>query len=162
PSGPETSEPTVWRTSIAIRHCSRLCASPNDWENPVGFASSTRSAEDPDRAPWRSPATISPAIHGAFITREAQHPRRARSNDMAHAEDPDVLVVGAGPVGLMAALFLKDRGLKVEIVDQDQRTTQRSYALALHPMTLGLLDEAGILREIARGSRRVDTVAFYE
>ena len=43
--------------------------------------------------------------------------------------DPEVLVVGAGPVGLVAALFLHQQGIRVEIVDMHQRTTQHSYAL---------------------------------
>jgi 2-polyprenyl-6-methoxyphenol hydroxylase-like FAD-dependent oxidoreductase len=40
--------------------------------------------------------------------------------------DPEVLVVGAGPVGLIAALLLKQNGVRVEIVDMHQRTTQHS------------------------------------
>ena len=31
--------------------------------------------------------------------------------------DPEVLVVGAGPVGLVAALFLQQRGVRVEVVE---------------------------------------------
>jgi NADPH-dependent dioxygenase len=57
--------------------------------------------------------------------------------------DPEVLVVGAGPVGLTAALFLQLHGVRVEVIDEDQRTTQHSYALAIHPRTLRILDEAG-------------------
>ncbi|MSO82585.1 MAG: hypothetical protein EXQ53_04735 [Acidobacteria bacterium] len=58
--------------------------------------------------------------------------------------DPEVLVVGAGPVGLVAALFLQQHGVGVEVVDTHQRTTQHSYALAIHPRTLRILDEAGL------------------
>jgi 2-polyprenyl-6-methoxyphenol hydroxylase-like FAD-dependent oxidoreductase len=32
----------------------------------------------------------------------------------------------------------------VEIIDMHQRTTQHSYALAIHPRTLRILDEAGL------------------
>jgi len=31
--------------------------------------------------------------------------------------EPEVLVVGAGPVGLVAALFLQQYGVRVEIID---------------------------------------------
>ena len=76
--------------------------------------------------------------------------------------DPDVLVVGAGPVGLVAALFLQQYGVRVEIVDVSQRTTQHSYALALHPRTLRILDEAGLSEGLIRAGRKVTKVAYYE
>jgi 2-polyprenyl-6-methoxyphenol hydroxylase-like FAD-dependent oxidoreductase len=76
--------------------------------------------------------------------------------------DPEVLVVGAGPVGLVAALFLHQHGVRVEVVDMHQRTTQHSYALAIHPRTLGVLDEAGLSQELIDAGRKLTTVAFYE
>jgi 2-polyprenyl-6-methoxyphenol hydroxylase-like FAD-dependent oxidoreductase len=76
--------------------------------------------------------------------------------------DPEVLVVGAGPVGLVAALFLQQSGVRVEIVDMHQRTTQHSYALAIHPRTLRILDEAGLSDELIRAGRKLTKVAYYE
>ena len=76
--------------------------------------------------------------------------------------DPEVLVVGAGPVGLLAALFLQRQGMRVEIVDMHQRTAQHSYALAIHPRTLRVLDEAGLSDELVRAGRKVSKVAYYE
>jgi 2-polyprenyl-6-methoxyphenol hydroxylase-like FAD-dependent oxidoreductase len=81
---------------------------------------------------------------------------------MVHHADPEVLVVGAGPVGLVAALFLKQHGVRVEIVDMHQRTTQHSYALAIHPRTLRVLDEAGLADGLIAAGRRLTTVAYYE
>ena len=76
--------------------------------------------------------------------------------------DPEVLVVGAGPVGLVAALFLEQRGVRVEIVDMHQRTAQHSYALAIHPRTLRVLEEAGLADALIAAGRKLTTVAFYE
>lgn len=76
--------------------------------------------------------------------------------------DPEVLVVGAGPVGLVAALFLQQQGVRAEIVDMHQRTTQHSYALAIHPRTLGVLDEAGLAEGLIAAGRKLTTVAYYE
>ncbi len=76
--------------------------------------------------------------------------------------EPEVLVVGAGPVGLAAALQLQERGIRVEIIDQGQRTTQHSYALAIHPRTLRLLDECGVAARVIPHGRKVTRVAFYE
>ena len=46
---------------------------------------------------------------------------------------PDVLVVGAGPVGMCAALALARRGAGVTLIDDGWRPASRSYAVALHP-----------------------------
>jgi 2-polyprenyl-6-methoxyphenol hydroxylase-like FAD-dependent oxidoreductase len=76
--------------------------------------------------------------------------------------DPEVLVVGAGPVGLVAALFLQQYGVRVQIVDLNQRTTQQSYALAIHPRTLRILDEAGLSERLIALGRKLTNVAYYE
>jgi len=76
--------------------------------------------------------------------------------------DPEVLVVGAGPVGLAAALFLQQDGVRVEIVDMHQRTTQHSYALAIHPRTLRILDEAGLSEGLIGGGRKLTKIAYYQ
>jgi len=76
--------------------------------------------------------------------------------------DPEVLVVGAGPVGLVAALFLQRHGIRVEVVDTHQRTTQHSYALAIHPRTLRILEEAGLADALINAGRKLTKVAYYE
>jgi 2-polyprenyl-6-methoxyphenol hydroxylase-like FAD-dependent oxidoreductase len=76
--------------------------------------------------------------------------------------DPEVLVVGAGPVGLVATLFLQQHGVRVEIVDTSQRTTQHSYALAIHPRTLRILKEAGLADALITAGRKLTKVAYYE
>jgi 2-polyprenyl-6-methoxyphenol hydroxylase-like FAD-dependent oxidoreductase len=80
----------------------------------------------------------------------------------SHHPDPEVLVVGAGPVGLAAALFLQQYGVRAEVIDLHQRTTQYSYALAIHPRTLRVLDEAGLSDGLVASGRKLTTVAFYE
>jgi 2-polyprenyl-6-methoxyphenol hydroxylase-like FAD-dependent oxidoreductase len=74
----------------------------------------------------------------------------------------EVLVVGAGPVGLWTALLLAERGIEVALIDRELRTTARSYACALHPATLKLLDSMGLAESAIERGRRVDTLAFYE
>jgi 2-polyprenyl-6-methoxyphenol hydroxylase-like FAD-dependent oxidoreductase len=81
---------------------------------------------------------------------------------MARHADPEVLVVGAGPVGLVAALFLQQHSVRVEIIDTHRRTTQHSYALAVHPGTLRILDEAGLSGALVTAGRKVTKVAYYE
>jgi len=74
----------------------------------------------------------------------------------------DVLVVGAGPTGLVAALQLSQAGLAVEVIDEEWRPAGHSYALALHPRSLALLDRLGLAAEAVRVGRRLEAVDVYE
>ena len=55
-----------------------------------------------------------------------------------------VLIIGAGPVGLAAALFLTRRGVPVRILDADARAHATSRALAVNPRTLTFLKDTGV------------------
>jgi 2-polyprenyl-6-methoxyphenol hydroxylase-like FAD-dependent oxidoreductase len=81
---------------------------------------------------------------------------------MSRKDQTEVLVVGAGPVGMLAALLLAEEGIQVKIIDKEQRTATRSYACVLHRATLQLLDRIGLAEEICRLGRPVETVAFYD
>jgi len=72
-----------------------------------------------------------------------------------------ILVVGAGPVGLMAACELRRRGADVRIVDCAEVATDKSKALGVHARTLELLDSMGLVdRFLAAGRRIHGTNAF--
>jgi len=73
----------------------------------------------------------------------------------------EVLVVGAGPVGLNAALHLAEKGVDVLIVDEEWRTATHSYGLALHAGTLDLLQKSGLADNLIRQAVRIDTMALY-
>ena len=75
---------------------------------------------------------------------------------------PEVLVVGAGPVGLFTAISLARRGVRVQIADRDWRTGAHSYALALHGRSLALLGGLGLAEQVLEGAYRVQKVGFYE
>lgn len=79
---------------------------------------------------------------------------------MAGATNPEVLVVGAGPVGLYAALALAKRGVSVRIVDRDWRTGAHSYALALHARCLEFLERFGLRDEVLAWSYPIRTVGL--
>ncbi len=81
----------------------------------------------------------------------------------AAARDVEVLVVGAGPVGLLAGLQLARHGLRVEVIDEAWRSAvEHSYATALHPQSLTLLDGIGISDQIRALGHRVDRIAIYD
>jgi 2-polyprenyl-6-methoxyphenol hydroxylase-like FAD-dependent oxidoreductase len=77
-------------------------------------------------------------------------------------EQTEVLVVGAGPVGLASALLLAEAGAEVQIIDRESRTAARSYACALHPSTLKLLDRLGLASTLVEQGRKVGTIGLYE
>ncbi len=75
---------------------------------------------------------------------------------------PDVVVIGAGPVGLFSALSLAHRGLSVMIVDKDWRRAAHSYALGLHVKSLWLLRSLGLFEEIEKNGRKISKVEIYD
>jgi 2-polyprenyl-6-methoxyphenol hydroxylase-like FAD-dependent oxidoreductase len=74
----------------------------------------------------------------------------------------EVLVVGAGPVGLWTALLLAESGIEVILIDREIHTTARSYACALHPATLQMFDQFGLAQSVIERGRRVETAAYYD
>src|SRR5512132_1447278 len=74
----------------------------------------------------------------------------------------EVLVVGAGPVGLWTAVLLAEAGVEVTIIDREERTTSRSYACALHPGTLNLLQQANLVDPILEAGRRIPKIVFMD
>ena len=101
-----------------------------------------------------------------FLAGAVQHERRTiekgTERHIMREEQVEVLVVGAGPVGLLTAIQLAEAGLEVRIIDQEARTTARSYACALHPRTLKLLDQMGLAAALLEHGRRIETISFYD
>src|SRR5690349_23591485 len=81
---------------------------------------------------------------------------------MKHKSKTEVLVVGAGPVGMTVALLLARAGIKVQVIDEAERSTVRSYSCGLHPHSLTLFRELGIEEALERVGHRVDRIAFYD
>ncbi|MEU9233637.1 FAD-dependent oxidoreductase [Streptomyces subrutilus] len=66
----------------------------------------------------------------------------------------EVLVVGAGPVGLTAAHELARRGLRVRLVDGAEGPARTSRAVAVHPRTLETFDQMGVVAPVVEAGRR--------
>jgi 2-polyprenyl-6-methoxyphenol hydroxylase-like FAD-dependent oxidoreductase len=66
--------------------------------------------------------------------------------------DTDVLVVGAGPTGLMAGLVLTRRGVPVVVVDQKGGPTRESRALAVQARTMEIYDQLGLAGQVLSGA----------
>jgi 2-polyprenyl-6-methoxyphenol hydroxylase-like FAD-dependent oxidoreductase len=66
----------------------------------------------------------------------------------ATSQNPDVVIVGAGPVGLVAACDLTRRGITVRIIDKLDQPTAESRAIAIHARSLDMFDRMGIVDDL--------------
>ncbi|MEU5776306.1 FAD-dependent monooxygenase [Streptomyces venezuelae] len=63
--------------------------------------------------------------------------------------DTQVIVVGAGPVGLLLTAELCLHGIQVAVVEQRHRPTKESRASTLHARTMEIFDSRGLLTDFA-------------
>lgn len=73
----------------------------------------------------------------------------------------DVLVIGSGPSGLMSAIWLACRGIKVGVLENQLVRPARGRADGFEPRTLEILDSFGLLDTwIRRANRTVDLAVW--
>src|SRR5579871_1629320 len=79
-----------------------------------------------------------------------------------HEVDTDVLIVGAGPVGLFLANECARRGLRWRLVESRASQSEYSKALAIMPRTFEIFDMAGVADQFLEVANRVTWVAVVE
>jgi 2-polyprenyl-6-methoxyphenol hydroxylase-like FAD-dependent oxidoreductase len=72
----------------------------------------------------------------------------------------DILIAGAGPVGLTLALALHRSGIPATVLEKREGLSTASRASTFHPPTLDMLDELGVLRPLLPGGVRVDRILW--
>jgi 2-polyprenyl-6-methoxyphenol hydroxylase-like FAD-dependent oxidoreductase len=60
--------------------------------------------------------------------------------------EKDVLIVGAGPVGLVMAIELARYGVGVRLIDKEAQRTDKSKALVIWSRSLELLERRDVAR----------------
>jgi 3-(3-hydroxy-phenyl)propionate hydroxylase len=65
-------------------------------------------------------------------------------------EDRPILVAGGGPVGVIMALALARQGIPVHVLEAEARVNDSPRAATTHAATLELLDDLGLVDEVAR------------
>ncbi|SFT74741.1 2-polyprenyl-6-methoxyphenol hydroxylase [Pseudovibrio denitrificans] len=71
-----------------------------------------------------------------------------------------ILIVGAGPSGLTAAIELKRRGFTPRIIDKNSRPHAQSRALAINPRTMQILKPSGVTDRLLEKGWRMNHVHF--
>ncbi len=75
--------------------------------------------------------------------------------------DTDVLVIGAGPTGLVLALWLARRGVRVRIVDKTAEPGTTSRAMAIQARTLEFYSQLGFADAVIERGRRAIAVNLW-
>lgn len=74
----------------------------------------------------------------------------------------DVLIVGAGPTGLVLALWLTRLGIRVRIIDKISEPGTTSRALAVQARTLELYRQVGLADAVLSRGRKMTTINLWK
>jgi 2-polyprenyl-6-methoxyphenol hydroxylase-like FAD-dependent oxidoreductase len=77
-------------------------------------------------------------------------------------ENNDVLIVGAGPTGLVLALWLTRLGVRVRIIDKTAEPGTTSRALAVQARTLELYRQVGLADAVVTSGRKMTTINLWK
>src|SRR5436305_1719709 len=69
--------------------------------------------------------------------------------------DPEVLIVGSGPTGLVLALWLNRLNVRVRVIDKAAEAGTTSRALAVQARTLELYRAMGLADPVVENGQRV-------
>ena len=77
-------------------------------------------------------------------------------------KETDVLIVGAGPTGLVLALWLTQLGIRVRIVDKTSEPGTTSRALAVQARTLELYRQIGLADAVVSRGRKMSAINLWK
>ncbi|MCP9268396.1 FAD-dependent monooxygenase [Xenorhabdus sp. XENO-1] len=72
-----------------------------------------------------------------------------------------VLIVGAGPVGLLLACRLKKNGIDVVVIEKRSSRSTHSKALSMNAASLALLRSLGVVERFERSGREISDISIY-
>jgi 3-(3-hydroxy-phenyl)propionate hydroxylase len=77
-------------------------------------------------------------------------------------EATDILIAGAGPVGLSLAVALARQGIAVTVLEKEAELSHDARASTIHPPTLEMFAEWGFVEEVLGKGRVIDRLQFWE
>ncbi|MET9734945.1 FAD-dependent monooxygenase [Streptomyces sp. NPDC006458] len=87
--------------------------------------------------------------------------RPAQTPPAPSAESFDVLIVGAGPTGMVAACELLRRGIRVRIVDRAPQPSPFPKALLVWPRSIDLFEDLGVLPELRAAGLPINAFSYF-
>ncbi|MBE9063157.1 FAD-dependent monooxygenase [cf. Phormidesmis sp. LEGE 11477] len=73
----------------------------------------------------------------------------------------EILIVGAGPVGLTMACELLRHGVSCRIIDTKTGLSDKSKALVVQARTMELFEDMGVIEDILKTGHKVSATSFY-
>lgn len=74
----------------------------------------------------------------------------------------DVIISGAGPVGMSLALALTRKGIPVIVLEKLSELSREARASTIHPPTLEFFEEIGIVKDVLANGLRIESLQFWE
>src|SRR2546427_4383617 len=81
--------------------------------------------------------------------------------DASSIRDTDVLIIGAGPTGLVLALWLTRLGVRVRIIDKAAEPGTTSRAVAVQARTLEFYRQIGLAESVIEAGVKVAAVNLW-
>jgi 2-polyprenyl-6-methoxyphenol hydroxylase-like FAD-dependent oxidoreductase len=73
----------------------------------------------------------------------------------------NILIIGAGPVGLTAGVELARRGAHVEIIEKKEAGSTLSRAIGINPHSLKILEASGVTEKLLAEGIKYEAAHFY-
>ncbi len=98
-----------------------------------------------------------------FPARSKQQKEEKMNNHPApEKRDTDIIIIGAGPIGLLLANLLGKRGLRVIVAECRTQPPKESMAIGITPPSLDILQELSLDREFVEKGIPITNAAVYE
>jgi 2-polyprenyl-6-methoxyphenol hydroxylase-like FAD-dependent oxidoreductase len=109
----------------------------------------------------KAPARATPIVSAVELDTCRRAAEATRPREEEFAPDCEVLVVGAGPSGLMTAVLLARQGVRVRVVDKNDGPATESRAFAVQARTVELFRNIGLADELLRRGVVATGVSFH-
>lgn len=74
--------------------------------------------------------------------------------------DKEVLIVGAGPSGLVTACFLAREGINFRIIEKRTKIKEATGALVIHPASMEVFEQLNVANKILEAATIVDSISI--